>query len=85
MQVRPLSQRVTESMFQIAAEFEAALEEEIANHKNTLDLVRRLKTGEVSLDSVVITDNGWRVLPPEPSEETHDNGASPVAEPSRIG
>ena len=86
MQVTPLAQRVTESMFQIAAEFEMALSEEIANHKNTLGLLQRLKSGDVSIDRVVVSDDGWQVMPPEMDEKESvpfGNGNSP--EPAYVG
>ena len=86
MQMKPLAERITESLFQIAAEYEEGLKHEAEQHRNTLDLLKRLKRGEVSLDEVAVTDSGWRLVPPEPKEETHgDNGASPVNEPAFIG
>ena len=86
MQMKPLAERITESLFQIAAEYEEGLKHEAEQHRNTLDLLKRLKRGEVSLDEVAVTDTGWRLLPPEPKEELNGrNGASPVNEPAFIG
>ena len=74
--MKPLAERVTESLFQIAAEYEEALKHEADQHHNTLDLLQRLKRGEVSLDEVAVTDSGWRLIPPEPKEPSGGNGAS---------
>ena len=71
MQVRPLSQRVTESMFQIAAEFEEALQEEMQNHRSTLALLQELKKGSIDLSEVAVSDNGWRRIPPEPDDNVN--------------
>ena len=87
MQIKPLAERVTESLFQIAAEFEEALKQETDQHRNTLILLQELKRGTISLDEVAVTDNGWRRIPTEPEEEgVHgDNGTSAVAEPTFVG
>lgn len=39
---------------------------------------RRLKTGEASLDDLIVSDNGWEILPPNPfraRQPSQPNGA----------
>ena len=87
MQLKPLAERVNETLFQIAAEYEEGLKHEAEQHRNTLALLQELKKGTIALDEVAVTDNGWRRIPPPPEEEEPhgDNGASPVTEPAYIG
>ena len=44
-----------------------------ADYQKTLALLRAIKAGDISLDNVTMTDNGWtvedRLPPPEPAED----------------
>lgn len=37
-------------------------QQECENHRQTVDLLKRLKSGEVSLDSLHVTDTRWTIL-----------------------
>lgn len=43
---------------------------EVIAHLNTITLLRQLKAGDVFLERVIMTDNGWRLEPAgnEPKE-----------------
>lgn len=45
------------------------LNEEAQAHATTIDLLRRLKAGEVDISDVIITDDGWRIVPKRPSND----------------
>jgi len=41
----------------------AQLDHEQQQHHRTLALLRQIKSGEMPLERVDVTDNGWQVLP----------------------
>lgn len=36
----------------------------------TLDLLRQIKQGSIDITRLIVTDDGWRLLPPEPVGES---------------
>jgi len=42
------------------------LSAELTQHKNTLDLLRKIKTGETDIASVIVNEDGWQMMPPRP-------------------
>ena len=51
------------------------LNAELKAHKETLALLKALKSGEAELDRVVITDDGWRYTP-APAEKGAASGSA---------
>ncbi len=64
-------------------------DQESAQHVLTLKLLHKLKAGELALDDVTLTDNGWRLREPvlvereTPTTPFRDNGPSPMRSDSR--
>ena len=47
----------------------------VAQYRHLLALVGAIQRGEVSVNDVVISDDGWQIMPPEPED---DDGSSPA-------
>lgn len=39
--------------------------------QSTVEMLRGLKSGELALDRIVVTDNGWDIMPLPPSVNGH--------------
>ena len=56
-----------------------------ADYAKTLELLRALKAGEVTIDQVTLTDNGWNVVasaePLAPSLKLPEQDAAPATAP----
>lgn len=48
-------------------------QQECENHAQTVDVLRRLKEGELSLDSLTVTGSRWAIVTVEVSEEAVAN------------
>ena len=49
--------------------------------KKAVEDFKALKAGELTLDQLVVTDNGWEFIPPPPFQPTPEsNGAKAKAE-----
>ncbi len=57
-------------------------DQEHVNHLATISLLHRLKSGDVSLDDLVLTPNGWKIkdhrFPPD------DNGEAKIVLPEHV-
>ena len=49
--------------------------------KNTITCLRGLKSGDLSIESVVVTDNGFEIMPDPPAVS---NGHSKTAVPPKV-
>ena len=72
MELKPLAQNLIERIFPMIVEYEEALRVEIENHKQAILAFKALKGGEASLSDLVVTDNGWELMPPAPSMDVVD-------------
>ena len=59
----PVLNHVMEMHVQNEMRLIGLLETEAKAHADTLSLLKALKSGEVEMNRVVLTDDGWRVTP----------------------
>lgn len=82
MQSRPNHfQHLAQTLLHYAEQRESFYQEAVSENKLTLMLLQDLKAGNVSLDSLVVSDDGWQVLKDE--EEPDDSGNGVAAEFTR--
>jgi hypothetical protein len=73
---------LAQSLLALGEQREAAYQQELANHIQTIGLLGALKKGElpdgtpVTLDDVIVSDDGWQLVPPPPNQ-----GVSPDPAP----
>ena len=56
----------------------AALENEAANHRETVDILRQVVSGEIPAERVTVDGNDWRIAPALVDDELEE---LPTAEP----
>lgn len=65
-----MDDRIAAQMFQSAVQREYELwqrwDKELAENVKHLQLLRQLKSGETDLDSLLVTDDGWQIMPRRP-------------------
>ena len=69
-----------QTLLNLGEQREALLLEAVSKYNLTLTLLQDIKAGTVDIADVAVTDDGWKLIPPEP-EETHDsasNGSVPA-------
>lgn len=73
-QLVPLHTLLLNQFMPILEEHRNLLENESGAHRKTLALLQSIKQGEVLLSNVNVTDDGWQIMPPPPSDEedNHD-------------
>ena len=60
------------------------LEQEIESHLNTIGVLRAVKSGELPLDRLTVTPNGWHIDPLEtPEDEPVKDDKKETEEPEK--
>ena len=80
-----LSQNLLNFGEQREASLQAVIQALTEGQNLTLQLLQDIKKGKVDIKDVVVSDDGWNIMLPEP-EEVHSgsNGASPAV-PAHVG
>ena len=66
--MQPLSQRLLQVLYPMLEEDVQAMQVHETEHRKTLELLRQVVSGQIDLKRVKVSDDGWQVLPEEPSE-----------------
>lgn len=67
--MHPLSTRLLQALYPLLEEDYRALQNAEQEHRNTHSLLRRVVNGEIPLSRVIVSDDGWQVLPEPPSDD----------------
>ena len=66
--MQPLSQRLIQVIYPLLEEDAQALQTAELEHRKTLDVLRRVVSGELNPKRVKVSDDGWQILPEEPND-----------------
>ena len=64
----PLSQRLLQVLYPMLEEDVQVLQQHEAEHRKTLEILRQVVSGELDPKRVKVSDDGWQIIPEEPSE-----------------
>lgn len=80
MKAPSYTHHLSQMLLQLLDTREQFLVQAQSDNELTLKLLQDIKDGTVDPSQLVITDDGWQLMPPEPSAPSHDaNGNSPGA------
>lgn len=67
--MQPLSTRLLQALYPLLEQDYQALSQAEQEHRNTHSLLRRVVNGELDPSRVIVSDDGWQVLPEPPKDD----------------
>ncbi len=69
MQIKPLRLLILENMYSMVEERQSVLEHLLQEYQGTLDMLGKVVSGEIDRSRVIVSQDGWQLLPEEPGDE----------------
>ena len=66
--MQALGGRLLQALYPMLEEDSAYMTQQEQSHRNTLDVLRRIVKGELDPKMVVVSDDGWQIMPEMPSD-----------------
>ena len=66
--MQPLAARLLQFLYPMLEEDMQNLQVAESEHRKTLDVLRRVVNGELDHRLVKVSDDGWQIIPEEPSD-----------------
>ncbi len=66
MQVKPIADHLANTVLGMAQEREQILQQVIQQYNEMLVMLQQLKKGEIELGRLIVTDDGWKLMPEAP-------------------
>lgn len=66
--MQPLAGRVLQMIYPLLEEDQQELAKLEGEHRKTLNLLRQVVKGEMDPSRVIVSDDGWQIMPEQPSE-----------------
>lgn len=69
LQIKPLRLLILENMYSMVEERQSVLEHLLQEYQQTLDVLGKVVSGEIDRSRVIVSQDGWQLLPEEPEDE----------------